>query len=48
LVDQDDQITQGFQYDDATLPEVLELLKNTAGTLSGLHIGLRMELAGGF
>ena len=48
MIDQNDQVTQGFKYDDKTLAEVLELLKNTADTLSGLHLGLRMEWAGGF
>jgi hypothetical protein len=48
MVDQDDQITEGFQFDDSTLSEVVDLLKNTAETLSGMHLGLRTELAGGF
>ncbi len=48
LVDQDDQISQAFEYDDDTLSEVVKLLKGTAEILSGLHFGLRVELAGGF
>lgn len=47
MIDQNDEVTEGFQYDGETLTEVLELLKKTADTLSGLHLGLRMELAGG-
>lgn len=46
MIDQNDEVTEGFQYDGETLGEVVALLKNTADTLSGLHLGLRMEVGG--
>lgn len=48
LVDQDDSIEQAFQYDDEPLAELSTLLAYAAKTLSGVHFGLRAELANGY
>jgi hypothetical protein len=47
FADGNDAVLNAYQYDDATMEDVSELLKKTANLLSGAHCGIRAELAGG-
>lgn len=48
VVDQNDQIVEAFHYDPKLLTEELETLKIACEWLNCFHVGLRMELAGGW
>ncbi|WP_369937311.1 hypothetical protein [Xanthomonas tesorieronis] len=48
VLDQNDEIVEAFQYDPDLLTKELETLKIACEWLNCFHVGLRMELAGGW
>lgn len=48
VVDQHDEIVEAFQYDPNLLTQELETLKVACEWLNCFHVGLRVELAGGW
>ena len=48
VVDQNDDIVEAFQYDPNLLTQELDALKTACEWLNCYHVGLRVELAGGW
>lgn len=48
VLDQNDEIVEAFQYEPSILTQELETLKAACEWLNCFHVGLRVELAGGW
>ncbi|WP_155760206.1 hypothetical protein [Stenotrophomonas maltophilia] len=48
MLDQNDEIVEAFHYDPNLLTKELETLQLACEWLNNYHVGLRMELAGGW